>query len=106
MACSSSSASCIDSAATSGNRPRSRTNSSWYFDTLTGAGAAVAPGTDPTALPRACKNAVEVEGAAIGGYGPRPRPLPVRGTEEEFAAHAAFVAKVLKDKAIWNTLDA
>ena len=38
-------------------------SSSWYFDTLTGAGAAVAPGTDPTALPRACKNAVEVEGA-------------------------------------------
>ena len=56
--------------------------------------------------PRPAARAVEVEGAAIGGYGPRPRPLPVRGTEEEFAAHAAFVAKVLKDKAIWNTLDA
>ena len=38
-------------------------SSSWYFDTLKAAGAEVAPGADPTALPRACKNAVEVEGA-------------------------------------------
>ena len=38
-------------------------SSSWYFDTLAAASAEVAPGADPTALPRACKNAVEVEGA-------------------------------------------
>jgi DNA polymerase-3 subunit epsilon len=50
--------------------------------------------------------AVQVEGVAAGGYGPRPRPLGPRGTEEEREAHAAFIAKVLKDKAIWATLDA
>jgi len=38
-------------------------SSAWYFDTLEAAGAAVQRGADPTALPRACKNAVEVEGA-------------------------------------------
>ncbi|HTK33946.1 MAG TPA: aminopeptidase P family protein [Caulobacteraceae bacterium] len=38
-------------------------SSSWYFDILKAAGAEVTPGPDPTALPRACKNAVEVEGA-------------------------------------------
>ena len=46
-------------------------------------------------------------GATIGasvaadGYGPRPRPLAPRSTVEERAAHAAFVASVLKDKAVW-----
>ena len=34
-------------------------------------------------------------------YGARPRPLASRLTEEEAAAHAAFVSDVLKDKAIW-----
>ncbi len=34
----------------------------WYFETLTQAGAEVVRGPDPTALPRACKNVVEVEG--------------------------------------------
>jgi Xaa-Pro aminopeptidase len=38
-------------------------SSSWYFDRLHDAGAEVVRGVDPTALPRACKNAVEVEGA-------------------------------------------
>ena len=38
-------------------------SSAWYFETLTAAGADVAPGGDPTTLPRACKNAIEVEGA-------------------------------------------
>ena len=37
--------------------------SAWYFDTLQEVGAVVMRGADPTALPRACKNAVEVEGA-------------------------------------------
>jgi DNA polymerase-3 subunit epsilon len=36
-------------------------------------------------------------------YGPRPRPLAPRSTEAERLAHAAFVAKALKDKAIWLT---
>jgi Xaa-Pro aminopeptidase len=37
-------------------------SSAWYFDTLAGAGATVVRGMDPCTLPRACKNAVEVEG--------------------------------------------
>jgi DNA polymerase-3 subunit epsilon len=39
-----------------------------------------------------------------GGYGERPRPLAVRSTEAERAAHAAFVARSLKDKALWTKL--
>jgi Xaa-Pro aminopeptidase len=38
-------------------------SSSWYFDTLQAAGAQVIRAADPTALPRACKNSVEVDGA-------------------------------------------
>jgi Xaa-Pro aminopeptidase len=38
-------------------------SSAWYFEALERAGAKVIRGADPTALPRACKNAVEVEGA-------------------------------------------
>ncbi|MFX9097292.1 hypothetical protein ABTN72_19980, partial [Acinetobacter baumannii] len=38
-------------------------SSAWYFDTLEKAGATVVRGADPCALPRACKNAVEVQGA-------------------------------------------
>ncbi|HEX4181802.1 MAG TPA: DNA polymerase III subunit epsilon [Caulobacteraceae bacterium] len=34
-------------------------------------------------------------------YGPRPRPLPPRSTEAERAAHADFVQRALKDKAVW-----
>ena len=37
------------------------------------------------------------------GYGPRPRILPDRLSAEEIAAHDAFVAKYLKDAAIWRT---
>ena len=37
-------------------------------------------------------------------YGARPRPLAPRSTDEERAAHAAFVAKALKDKAVWLKL--
>jgi Xaa-Pro aminopeptidase len=37
-------------------------SSAWYFETLTEAGANVVRGADPCALPRACKNAVEIEG--------------------------------------------
>ena len=52
---------------------------------LRGAGATPAPsvvrGADPTALPRACKNAVEIEGAAPGAHPRRrgPGPLPALG---------------------------
>jgi Xaa-Pro aminopeptidase len=38
-------------------------SSAWCFDTLAAAGAEVVRGADPCALPRACKNAVEIEGA-------------------------------------------
>ncbi len=38
-------------------------SSSWWFDQLEGAGATVVRAPDPTALPRARKNAVEVEGS-------------------------------------------
>ncbi|MFZ5721186.1 MAG: aminopeptidase P family protein [Pseudomonadota bacterium] len=38
-------------------------SSAWYFDTLKSAGATVIRADDPCALPRACKNAVEIEGA-------------------------------------------
>jgi Xaa-Pro aminopeptidase len=37
-------------------------SSAWYFETLRAAGAEVRKGADPCALPRACKNPVEVEG--------------------------------------------
>jgi Xaa-Pro aminopeptidase len=38
-------------------------SSAFYFDALNSAGAVVIRGQDPTTLPRACKNAVEIEGA-------------------------------------------
>ncbi|MBI1198387.1 MAG: M24 family metallopeptidase [Phenylobacterium sp.] len=38
-------------------------SSAWYFDTLAAAGASVVRGEDPCALPRACKNAVEIQGS-------------------------------------------
>jgi Xaa-Pro aminopeptidase len=38
-------------------------SSAWYFDRLEQAGAAVVRGLDPCTLPRACKNAVEIEGS-------------------------------------------
>ena len=37
-------------------------SSAWYFETLKTAGAEVVRGADPCALPRACKNAVEIAG--------------------------------------------
>ena len=38
-------------------------SSAWYLDVLDGAGAAVVRAPDPCALPKACKNEVEIEGA-------------------------------------------
>lgn len=34
-------------------------------------------------------------------YGPRPRPLPPRSTDEERATHLQFIKANLKDKAVW-----
>lgn len=39
-----------------------------------------------------------------GGYGPRPRELAPRITDEERAAHAAFLEKVLKGKGVWTEM--
>jgi DNA polymerase III subunit epsilon len=50
----------------------------------------------------------KVQGAAMTGraaYGPRPRPLAARSTEAERAAHADFVRRALKDKAVWLSFD-
>jgi Xaa-Pro aminopeptidase len=38
-------------------------SSAWYFEALAGAGAEVIRAEDPCALPRACKNEVEIRGA-------------------------------------------
>jgi Xaa-Pro aminopeptidase len=38
------------------------TASAWYFEELANAGAEVVRGQDPVVLPRACKNAAEIEG--------------------------------------------
>lgn len=38
-------------------------SSAWYFDQLAAAGAKIARAMDPCTLPRACKNAVELDGA-------------------------------------------
>jgi Xaa-Pro aminopeptidase len=38
-------------------------SSAWYFETLRDAGAETLSAADPCALPRACKNAVEIEGS-------------------------------------------
>ncbi len=40
-----------------------RTASAWHFALLESAGAKIVRGDDPAALPRACKNAAEIEGA-------------------------------------------
>ena len=45
--------------------------------------------------------AVAAASAQAMTYGARPRPLAPRSTDEERAAHAEFVAKSLKDKAVW-----
>src|SRR5262249_10082056 len=38
-------------------------SSAWYFEARAAGGAEVVRGDDPCLLPRACKNAVEIEGA-------------------------------------------
>ena len=39
------------------------TASAWYFERLRAAGAEIVRGQDPVMLPRACKNAAEIEGS-------------------------------------------
>ena len=55
----------LDALARAGSRVRidSRTVPAWIADRLEAAGCEPAPGADPCALPKACKNAVELEGA-------------------------------------------
>jgi DNA polymerase-3 subunit epsilon len=62
-------------------------------------------GLDLAPQPSASRGPLTLEGLSVAGYGPRPRPLSPRSTGAEREAHAAFVAKFLKDKAVWKTLD-
>jgi len=50
--------------------------------------------------PAQMKTAVSLA-AGSTAYGVRPRPLAMRSTPEERAAHEAFIASTLKDKAVW-----
>ena len=52
-------------------------------------------------LSSARTTAANVAAAAVGGYGPRPRPLAPRSTEAEQAAHLAFLRETLKDRSLW-----
>jgi DNA polymerase-3 subunit epsilon len=46
-----------------------------------------------------------VSAAVAGSYGARPRPLASLITEDEAAAHAAFLDKALKGKSLWAKLN-
>jgi DNA polymerase III subunit epsilon len=46
-----------------------------------------------------------VEVTQTAAHGPRPRPLTPRSTEEERAAHASFIHRVLKADAVWLTME-
>ena len=52
----------------------------------------------------AARRGTQMAVVATGGYAARPRPLALRSTLEERIAHAAFIDKMLKDKALWRTL--
>lgn len=54
--------------------------------------------------PSRIQAAATAAAAPAQNHGPRPRLLAPRSTDEERAAHAAFVAKALKDKALWAKL--
>jgi DNA polymerase-3 subunit epsilon len=43
-----------------------------------------------------------VAAATRNAYGARPRPLDPRVTEEERAAHAAFIREVVKSETLWE----
>lgn len=51
--------------------------------------------------PTRIQAAATAAAAPVIDHGPRPRALAPRSTDEERAAHAAFIAKALKDKAVW-----
>jgi DNA polymerase-3 subunit epsilon len=55
--------------------------------------------------PRAAAAVTAAATASRTDYGPRPQPLALRSTDEERAAHAAFIKRTLKDAAIWLSLD-
>ena len=57
-------------------------------------------GRQPGLVLTAVETTVEIA-TASGRIGPRPRPLPSRLTDEESAAHSAFIAK-LGDDAVWK----
>jgi DNA polymerase-3 subunit epsilon len=52
-------------------------------------------------LTTAAAMASAVHAATRNAYGERPRPLAPRSTDEERAAHAAFVRGVVKDDTLW-----
>jgi DNA polymerase-3 subunit epsilon len=60
-------------------------------------------GLDLTGPAKSASSTSAANPAAV--QAPRPRPLAARATQAERAAHEAFVAKTLKDKAIWYQLD-
>jgi len=43
-----------------------------------------------------------VAAVARAAYGPRPRPLAPRSTEEERAAHGIFIREVVKSETLWE----
>jgi DNA polymerase-3 subunit epsilon len=54
--------------------------------------------------PSRIQAAATAAAAPAANHGPRPRALAPRSTDEERAAHAAFIAAALKDKALWVKL--
>jgi Xaa-Pro aminopeptidase len=66
--------------------------SAWAFDRVEAAGARIDRGQDPTLLPRACKNAVEVEGAR-------------RAHVRDGAALTGFLHWLARETAAGTTLD-
>ena len=58
-------------------------------------------GLDLSPVQRAAQGIALGSTLTSGGYGLRPRPLAPRSTEAERALHDDFVAKTLKEKAVW-----
>ncbi len=52
-------------------------------------------------LPPSAASTAAAQAAAQVVHGVRPRPLAPRSTEQERAAHAAFITSALKEKAVW-----
>jgi DNA polymerase-3 subunit epsilon len=60
----------------------------------------------PVTNTAAVRSTAAADGQGSRTYGPRPRPLANRLTADEREAHDAFVARYLKDAAIWRTFQA